>query len=79
MRRGRLAQLAVQGLPEPMKEEEQDTEMEETKPRRNPGRRATSVEARRRKMSEGGDPKPIIPRKEEMDLALDLWNPEDDV
>jgi hypothetical protein len=80
MRRGRLAQLALQGLPEPPKEEDRkDTEMEETKPRRNPGRRATSVEARRRKMSEGGDPKPIQARKEEMDLALDLWNPEDDV
>ena len=81
MRRGRLAQLAVEGLGEPTPEaEKQDTEMEEPKPRRNPGRRATSVEARRRKMSEGGEPKPIHPREKEreVEFELDLFNPDED-
>jgi hypothetical protein len=87
MRRGKLAQLAVEGLPEPelakdtSEKGEQDTEMEEqSRPRRNPGRRATSVESRRRKMSEGGDPKPILlrEREKEVDFGLDLFNPDED-
>lgn len=93
MRRGKLAQIAIEGLPElevgktsPVKSE-QDTEMDETspeksRPRRNPGRRATSVESRRRKMSEGGDPKPIALRereKTEVDFGLDLFNPDEDI
>jgi len=83
MRRGRLAQLAVEGLGpiEPQEEvTKQDTEMEEPKPRRNPGRRATSVEARRRKMSEGGEPKPVQPREKEreVEFELDLFNPDED-
>ena len=86
MRRGKLAQLAAGGLVfEPEKQEQQpqqnkDTEMEEPKPRRNPGRRATSVEARRRKMSEGGEPKPVQPRdkEREVELELDLFNPDED-
>ena len=86
MRRGRLAQLALEGLilePEPVEEaaEKPDTEMEEPKaPRRNPGRRATSVEARRRKMSEGGDPKPVQIREKEreVDFELDLFNPDEE-
>jgi hypothetical protein len=57
LRRGRLAQLAVEGLPvvSPVSEERvyEPVEGEEPAgPRRNPGRRA-SVEARRRKMSQG--------------------------
>jgi hypothetical protein len=86
MRRGKLAQIAVEGLPElikgtPSKSDTQDTEMEETsRPRRNPGRRATSVESRRRKMSEGGDPKPIATReRESIDFGLDLFNPDDEI
>lgn len=81
MRRGRLAQLAVEGLAEPSTEPNKDTEMEEAKPRRNPGRRATSVEARRRKMSEGGEPKPIQAREKEkeVDFELDLFNPDDEI
>ena len=86
MRRGRLAQLALHGLvmePEPVQEEatKQDTEMEEPKaPRRNPGRRATSVEARRRKMSEGGEPKPVQVRdkEREVEFELDLFNPDEE-
>ena len=93
MRRGRLAQLAVDGLiiqPEPVEEEvgkqdtemeKQDIEMEEPRaPRRNPGRRATSVEARRRKMSEGGEPKPVQVRdkEREVDFELDLFNPDEE-
>lgn len=84
MRRGRLAQLAVEGLIEPQVEEEPklDVEMEESKaPRRNPGRRATSVEARRRKMSEGGEPKPISLREKEreVDFELDLFQPDEEI
>jgi hypothetical protein len=81
MRRGRLAQLAVDGLSEPSStEENKDTEMEEPKPRRNPGRRVTSVEARRRKMSEGSEPKSIQPsqQEKEVDFELDLFNPDED-
>lgn len=87
MRRGRLAQLALEGLvmepePEPIQEvAKQDTEMEEPKaPRRNPGRRATSVEARRRKMSEGGEPKPVQVRdkEREVEFELDLFNPDEE-
>ena len=94
MRRGRLAQLAVEGLIDPpppppesnATQETQETEPEEQRPRRNPGRRATSVEARRRKMSAGGEPKPItaaqqqqqLQKKEEMDFELDLFNPDED-
>lgn len=81
MRRGRLAQLAVEGIDESAPEAgKPDTEMEEPKPRRNPGRRATSVEARRRKMSEGGEPKPIQPRdkEREVEFELDLFNPDED-
>ena len=54
--------------------------MEEPKPRLNPGRRATSVEARRRKMSAGGEPKPIQPREKEreVEFELDLFNPDED-
>jgi hypothetical protein len=51
LRRGRLAQLAVEGLPPT--DIEVEVEEEHTAPRRNPGRRAASVEARRRKMSQG--------------------------
>jgi hypothetical protein len=81
MRRGRLAQLAVEGLGEPTPEADtQDTEMEEPKPRRNPGRRATSVEARRRKMS--GEPKSLQLREKEkekeVEFELDLFNPDED-
>jgi len=90
MRRGRLAQLALEGLIEPphppastATQETQETEPEEQRPRRNPGRRATSVEARRRKMSEGGEPRPISvaqqQKKEEMDFELDLFNPDEDL
>ena len=82
MRRGRLAQLAVDGLAEPAPEaEKQDVEIEEPKLRRNPGRRATSVEARRRKITEGGDPKPIQPRdkEREVEFELDLFNPDEDM
>jgi hypothetical protein len=93
MRRGKLAQIAIEGLPEPEMgkntpaKSELDTEMDETspeqsRPRRNPGRRATSVESRRRKMSEGGDPKPIALRerdKAEVDFGLDLFNPDEDM
>lgn len=93
MRRGRLAQLALDGLvmePETLEEEvgkqdtemeKQDMEMEEPKaPRRNPGRRATSVEARRRKMSEGGEPKPVQVREKEreVEFELDLFNPDEE-
>ncbi len=83
MRRGRLAQLALDGLPVPVEEGvvKQDTEMEEPKvPRRNPGRRATSVEARRRKMSEGGEPKPVQTRdkEREVEFELDLFNPDEE-
>jgi len=86
MRRGRLAQLAVDGLPiqpEPVEEEvgKQEIEMEEPRaPRRNPGRRATSVEARRRKMSEGGEPKPVQVRdkEREVEFELDLFNPDEE-
>jgi len=89
MRRGKLAQLSVEGLPgvpkstgESELDTMQDTEMEGTRPRRNPGRRATSVEARRRKMNEGGEPKPIVihPRRDskEVDFGLDLFNPDED-
>src|SRR5947207_15909462 len=83
MRRGRLARLALEGLPEHVEERvaKQDIEMEEPKiPRRNPGRRATSVEARRRKMSEGGDPKPVQTREKEreVDFELDLFNPDEE-
>lgn len=86
IRRGRLAQLALEGLvdgPAPIEEEKsQETEIEETKgPRRNPGRRATSVDARRRKMSEVGEPKPIREREKErdMELELDLFNPDEEI
>ena len=52
LRRGRLAQLAVEGLP--AVEVEVEVEVDEPiGPRRNPGRRAASVESRRRKMSQG--------------------------
>jgi len=88
MRRGRLAQLAVQGLTEQSSEDDnmeedntKDTETGEQKaPRRNPERRATSVEARRRKMSEAGEPKPVQVRdkEKEIDFGLDLWNPDED-
>ena len=82
MRRGRLAQFAVEGLVEQKVEEErQDMEVEEPKgPRRNPGRRATSLEARRRKMSEAGEPKPITFREKErdVDFELDLFNPDEE-
>jgi hypothetical protein len=69
--------------PEPVEEaaEKQDTEMEEPRaPRRNPGRRATSVEARRRKMSEGGEPKPVQIREKEkeVEFELDLFNPDEE-
>jgi hypothetical protein len=76
MRRGRLAQLAVDGLPEIAFEKE----TEEQKPRRNPGRRASSVEARRRKMSEAGEPKPIQVREKEreVEFELDLFNPDEE-
>ena len=82
MRRGRLAQLAVEGLIEPKLEgEPKDAGAEEPKaPRRNPGRRATSVEARRRKMSEGGEPKSIQlrEREKEVDFELDLFQPDEE-
>ena len=78
MRRGRLAQLAVEGLIDPppaitappsTSNATQETEPEEQKaPRRNPGRRATSVEARRRKMSAGGEPKPITAAQQQQQL-----------
>jgi len=52
LRRGRLAQLAVEGLP--AVEVKVEVEVDEpVGPRRNPGRRAASVEARMRKMSQG--------------------------
>jgi len=90
MRRGRLAQISLQSLLDPIppappstSNATQETEPEELKttmaPRRNPGRRATSVEARRRKMSAGGEPKPVSAKKEEMDLELELFNPDEDV
>lgn len=86
LRKGRLAQLAVEGLrdEEPLetKEEEMkdDMEVEEHKePRRNPGRSASSVEARRRKMSQAGEPTPILRGSQrEMDFQLDLFNPDEE-
>jgi hypothetical protein len=78
MRRGRLAQLAVDGLPELAPETQEMTE--EQKPRRNPGRRASNAEVRRRKMSEAGEPKPIHLREKEreVEFELDLFNPEEE-
>ena len=85
MRRGRLAQLAVEGLPTvqptpPPLDKSPEELPEEIKPRRNPGRRATSVEARRRKMSEGGEPKPVqvSHRERDVEFELDLFNPEEE-
>jgi Vitamin-D-receptor interacting Mediator subunit 4 len=73
MRRGRLGQLAAQGLPVPPQTVEEPPE----RPRRNPRRRASSVEARRRKLSEGGEPRPIQ-REREIDFGLDLFKPEEE-
>ena len=80
--------MAVEGLREDeqrleTKEEEMkdDMEIEEHKePRRNPGRSASSVEARRRKMSQAGEPTPIHlrGREREMDFQLDLFNPDEE-
>jgi hypothetical protein len=99
MRRGRLAQLAIEGLPpeehSDSKESQEDNPMDqisgidksssepqdEFKPRHNPGRHASSVDARRQKMSEGGDPRPVQLRereKSEVEFDLDLFNPEDE-